>query len=123
MDVKKRLWYFWGSFFTVLIGFRLFLSLSPFTNLNVGGYNIHHLFIGAVLMLGTIPFLIFGRFNALTLSLTGIGSALVADELFFLILTDGSDLSYLSPISWWGAGIFSLLLLIITGGVYYHDQC
>jgi hypothetical protein len=53
----------------------------------------------------------------IALALLGVGSAMVLDQIVFLIKTDGSNASYLRPISLWGAIILvalavGLLLLL-----------
>lgn len=85
---------------------RISLHLSPDADFNVGGYNIHHLFTGLVLIaLGGIPLAIFRgstrRLDA-ALILFGVGLGMALDEWVYLIATDGSNASYLLPVSFWG---------------------
>jgi hypothetical protein len=96
------------------IGQRLYLHLvNPDTDLFLFGHNVHHLFVGAVLALPAafilafqpeLPMLRLGALAAL-----GSGSSMILDELVFLIATDGSNASYLKPISLWSAIILELL--------------
>lgn len=85
---------------------RLVLHASPETDLNVGRYNIHHLFSGLLLIaLGGIPLAVFrGATRRLDLALVvfGAGLGMALDEWVYLIATDGSNTSYLLPVSFWG---------------------
>lgn len=90
----------------VFVLVRAALHLSPDSNLEVAGYSVHHLFMGILLfVIAGIPLALglgdrrIGR--ALNVIL-GAGLALVMDEWIYLIVTDGSDSSYLLPVSLWG---------------------
>jgi hypothetical protein len=104
------------------IGQRLYLHLvNPNADLYVRGYNVHHLFTGAVIAIPAAFVVAFvspsSLMNSLALVALGVGSAMVLDQIVFLITTDGSNASYLKPISLWGAIILltlaSALLLIL----------
>ena len=122
IGLRKRISYFIVSFLLTLMILRLFLFFSPFTNFNLGKYNIHHLFLGALILVVISVLLLMEIMNFITLILTGVSSALVVDELVYLIATDGSDSAYLSSVSWWGAGILSLAVLGIAGILYYEHH-
>jgi len=103
--------------------FRLSLYFSPNTDLNLGPYNIHHLYIGLILItFSAIPLAIFhGNSRLLDAAAVtfGIGLSMALDEWVYLIVTDGSNAAYLLPISFWGgilmvglACTYVLLLLI-----------
>ena len=103
---------------TILITFvvlRAYLHHSPGTNLNVGAYNIHHLFTGLLLVtLGGLPLVLFqGNSRRLDLAaiVFGVGLSMALDEWVYLITTDGSDASYLLPISLWGGAAMIALTL------------
>jgi hypothetical protein len=85
---------------------RVYLHWSPNTDLNVGGYNIHHLFTGLVLLtLGGVPALLLPSAHRLAppaVVLFGVGLALALDEWLYLIVTDGTNASYITPVSFWG---------------------
>lgn len=95
-----------GSMMITFIILRIYLHWLPNTDLNIGQYNIHHLFTGLILMtIGGIPLAIFRGASrkmdaALVIFGTGLGMAL--DEWVFLIATDGTNASYLLPVSLWG---------------------
>ena len=98
--------------------FRLWLHQFPNTDLNVGQYNIHHLFSGIILMMFCgIPIAIFhGRSRLLDLSALGFGTglSLALDEWVYLISTDGSNASYLMRISFYGGMIMIGLSCLYT---------
>ena len=88
---------------------RASLYFSPDSDFNVGSYNIHHLFTGLLLAaLGGIPLALFsggGRLRWAALVIFGVGLAMALDEWVYLIVTDGSNASYLLPISFWGGAV------------------
>jgi hypothetical protein len=91
---------------TVLV-LRVNLHLAPDSDLDVAGYNVHHLFTGLLLIVaGGIPLAVFrGSTRRLDLALVSFGAGLgmALDEWVYLIATDGSNASYLLPVSLWGA--------------------
>ena len=86
--------------------FRLLLHASPESNFNVGGYNVHHLFTGLLLITaGGVPLAVRRgpeRLLDVCAGVFGVGLSLALDEWVYLIVTDGSDASYLLPVSLWG---------------------
>jgi hypothetical protein len=98
---------------------RLWLHNFPNTDLNVGGYNIHHLFTGLLLItLGGIPLAVWqgeSRWLDLATLLFGVGLSLALDEWVFLIATDGTNAAYLLPVSFWGGVV---LLALACGYVW-----
>jgi hypothetical protein len=101
---------------------RAMLHLSPDSDFDVAGYNIHHLFTGLLLIVGAgVPLVLFpGKTRILDAAsaLFGIGLALALDEWVYLITTDGTNASYLLPISLWG-GIVMVALAVAYIGVLY----
>ncbi len=85
---------------------RAFLYLSPDSDFNVAGYNIHHLFSGMLLaIICLLPLLIVrpkGRKGVVLAFFSGVGLGMMLDEWVYLIVTDGSNASYLLPVSFWG---------------------
>lgn len=107
---------------TILItfaGMRAYLHHSPGTNLDVGAYNIHHLFTGLLLItLGALPLVLFhgaSRWLDVSAIVFGAGMSMALDEWVYLITTDGSDASYLLPISLWGGAVMVALTLVYLG--------
>ena len=96
------------------IGQRLYLHLiNPNSDLFIAGYNVHHLFVGALLAIPAAFVIAFvaeaSIIRWIALVALGVGSAMVLDQIVFLITTDGSNASYLRPISLWGAIILVAL--------------
>jgi hypothetical protein len=96
---------------------RAYLHLSPDTDLNVAGYNVHHLFTGVMLLtLGGIPAVLLRANHHLALpsiGLFGVGLALALDEWLYLIVTDGTNASYITPMSFLGG------LAAVTAAIVY----
>jgi len=113
---KKRTTLILISLFLTFIILRVYLHLYPGTNFDVGEYNIHHLYTGLLLItVGGLPLAIFTGtsrildFAAITF---GIGLSMALDEWVYLIATDGSDASYLLPVSYWGGAIMVGLAIL-----------
>jgi hypothetical protein len=106
---------------------RAYLHMSPNSDLTIGGYNIHHLFTGLVLLtLGGIAAVIVPPRSRLSLSavvIFGVGLALALDEWLYLIVTDGTNASYLLPVSFWGgfaAVLFATGYALALGRIRYQ---
>ena len=94
---------------------RVLLGISPDSDFDVLGYNIHHLFTGLLLVtLAGIPLAVFGEFPQKDHAVVvfGVGLAMALDEWVYLIATDGSNASYLLPVSFWG-GVVVVGLAVI----------
>ncbi len=98
---------------------RLYLHLVKVQHVYPGGYLVHHLFTGVLLVIAAGFVLAFGpvklwlaKGSRMTL---GIGSALVLDEMTYLVMTQASDADYVSPISLWGGVGFVTLALLGLG--------
>ena len=102
---------------------RLYLHLIRVQHIFPGGYLLHHLFTGALIVIPSAFILAFGTRNRLLTFLApaalGIGSAMILDELVYLVATKATDSDYISPLSLWGATIFIsvavLFLLFLYG--------
>jgi len=107
-----------GSFIVI----RILLHMSPDSDFDVAGYNIHHLFTGLLMIVaGGIPLALFaGRnlFLDIAAATFGVGLSLALDEWVYLIVTDGSNASYLLPVSLRG-GIVMVSLATLYVGVLY----
>ena len=95
-----------ASLLLTFIVIRLAMWRSPDSDFDIAGYNIHHLFTGVLLATAAaIPLILRpGHSRGLDLAclVFGAGLALVLDEVVYLIATDGSNASYLLPVSFWG---------------------
>lgn len=96
---------------------RASMALRPDADFNIAGHNIHHLFTGLLILTACgVPLVIGVRHVRLGGWLTagfGIGLGLALDEWVYLIATDGSNASYLLPISFWGG------LIVVGATVLY----
>lgn len=112
---KRRSVLVLSSLLLTFVMLRLYLHLFPGANFDVGAYNIHHLFTGLLLVtFGGLPLVLFhGNSRRLDVaSITfGVGLSMALDEWVYLIATDGSDMSYLLPISFWGGVVMISLAL------------
>lgn len=119
----RRLFIVLASILTTFLVLRIYLYLSPGTNLDVAGYNIHHLFTGLLMIaIGGLPLALFAgdsRMLDIAALLFGGGLSMAMDEWVYLIATDGSDGSYLLPVSYWGAAIMIALLIFYILGLWW----
>ncbi len=110
------------SLIVTFVIMRSTMQLSPESDFNVGGYNIHHLFTGLLLIVaGGMPLALFpGRSKGLDVAAMtfGIGLSLALDEWVYLIATDGTNASYLLPVSLRG-GIVMIGLAVAYVAILY----
>jgi hypothetical protein len=96
-------------------GQRLYLHLIRVQHIHAAGYLLHHLFTGTLIVIPSAFILAFGTRNRLLTFLApaalGIGSAMILDEVVYLVATKASDRDYISPLSFWGAIIFIFLAI------------
>jgi hypothetical protein len=100
---------------------RLYLHLMGVQHVRTNGLIIHHLFFGVMMIIPAAFVLAFGprhRMSAiLSRIMLGVGSAMVLDEMVYLVATQASDSDYVSSLSLKGALIFmglgTLLLLVL----------
>lgn len=103
---------------------KLYLGKTSLnTNLDIGPYNIHHLYTGLLLIVvAGIPLALFqgyGRGLDAAAAAFGVGLSMALDEWVYLIATDGSDAAYFSPVSFWGGAVMvGLACLYILGLVW-----
>ncbi|HEX6943239.1 MAG TPA: hypothetical protein VF128_09955 [Gemmatimonadaceae bacterium] len=122
MSDRRRARVILASLLFTFVVVRLTLWRSPDSDFDLAGYNIHHLFTGVLLMTaGGLPLVLrAGRSRGLDIACVvfGAGLALALDEVVYLIATDGSNASYLLPVSFWGAVIVvgaGVLWLVVVG--------
>ncbi len=88
------------------------LFLSPNSDFNVAGYNIHHLFTGVLVMFAGGVWCVLGSRGWLPIAVFGAGSGLALDEVVYLIATDGTNAAYLTRVSFIG-GVVTMTLALI----------
>ncbi len=109
------------------LGQRLYLHLVRVQHIYAGGYLLHHLFTGTLIVIPAAFVLAFGTRNRLLTffapTALGIGSAMILDEVIYLVATKASDQDYTSPLSFWGATIFISLAALFLFLLYrYHRE-
>ena len=119
---RRRAGIILASLVLTFVVVRLALWRSPDSDFDLAGYNVHHLFTGVLMMTaGGLPLVLrAGRSPGLDIACVvfGAGLALALDEVVYLIATDGSNASYLLPVSFWGAVIVvgaGVLWLVVVG--------
>ena len=99
---------------TFLIQRTVLHHSPPDTHVYVGGYLVHHLFSGVLLLIPTAYLLAFGIrgpwVKNLARAVLGFSSAMVLDEVIYLICTDGSGVAYRGSTSLRGA----ILLMVLA---------
>jgi hypothetical protein len=82
---------------------RAYLHWSPNSDFNVGRYNVHHLFTGVLLIavcgIPAVSVPLSPRSRAIAIAGFGAGLAMALDEWVYLIATDGTNASYVQPLS------------------------
>ena len=95
---------------------------SPDTHVFVAGYLVHHLFWGTLMLIPSAFLIAFGsrspRVTALSRMLMGVGTAMVLDEVVFLVCTDGSGVAYRNRVSFWGAFVLIALASSVLLAIY-----
>ena len=116
---KLTLWLILGPMLTTFLCQRLYLHLVRVQHVYPGGYLVHHLFFGAFIVVPAAFVLAFGTRNRLLGYLApaalGIGSAMILDEITYLVMTKASDEDYVSPVSLIGA----VILISLAAGLLF----
>ena len=101
---------------------RLYLHLVQVQHVYPGGYLVHHLFTGVLILIPAAFLLAFEprrRSVAIgTRVALGIGSGLVLDEITYLVMTKATDDDYVSRTSWLGSVGFVALAVIVMWMIF-----
>ena len=107
---------------TTFVCQRLYLHLVRVQHVYPGGYLVHHLFFGALIVVPAAFVLAFGARNRMLGFLApialGIGSAMILDEVTYLVATKATDADYVSPVSLIGAIILIALATALLLTLY-----
>jgi hypothetical protein len=107
---------------------RLYLHLVHVQHIYPGGYLVHHLFLGVLIEVPAAFVLAFGTRNRLLQFLApaalGVGTALMLDEVTYLVATKASDQDYISSVSLDGAIVLISLAVVLLVALYtfHRDQ-
>ena len=92
-----------ASLVATFVVIRAAMLVRPNADFDVGGYNIHHLFTGLLLVVVCgVPLVVApdeGRVGDVLTAGFGVGLSLALDEWVYLIATDGSNAAYLTRVS------------------------
>ena len=95
---------------------------SPDTHVFIAGYLVHHLFSGVLILIPTAFLLAMGilspGWRTLALATLGFSSAMVLDEVVYLVCTDGSGVAYRGFVSIWGAIVLLTLATLFLWSIY-----
>ena len=104
------------------LSMRLYLHLVGVQHVYPGGYLLHHLFTGVVITIPAAFLLAFEvRHRSMAIAARialGVGSAMILDEIVFLVMTKASDADYVSRLSLWGGLGFITFATILLCFVY-----
>lgn len=105
---------------------RLYLHLVQVQHVYPGGYLVHHLFTGTLVLIPAAFILAFGAKWRMTAILArvavGVGSGLILDELTFLVMTQAADHDYVSGISLWGGAGFTAVAALLLWGLHLRHR-
>jgi hypothetical protein len=94
----------------------------PIRHFYIAGYLVHHLFFGIMIEVPAAFVLAFGMRRPAVAVLApialGIGSAMILDEVFYLIATEATSQDYRSSVSVWGAVILISMATGLLLGLY-----
>ena len=101
---------------------RLYLHLVRVQHIYPGGHLVHHLFVGVLIVIPAAFVSAFGTRSRVVALLTpvalGIGSAMVLDEMAYLVPTRATDEDYVSRTSLYGAMVFITLAVVVLLALY-----
>lgn len=122
MKTKQALKLFAVSLILTFIVQHIFLFLFPSSAVNILGYHVHHIFIGAFLLVILSVLFLSGGINKITIIISGISASLVLDELIFSITTDGTRQAYFSGVSLTSSIVMHLIILAFIALIYLNSK-
>jgi hypothetical protein len=98
---------------------RLYLHLVHVRHIYPGGYLVHHLFVGVLIVVPAALLLAFGtRHRVLARVALGLGTGLILDEVVYLVATQASDADYVSRTSLVGSLVLVSLAVVFLLVLY-----
>src|SRR5262249_41757779 len=120
---KQTLLLIWLPMLATFAGQRLHLHVGGVQHVYPAGYLVHHLYTGTLIAIPAPFVLAFSTSNRLVGIVArvalGTGSAMVLDEVVYLVATKASDDDYVSAISLWGAVILMSLATMLLLALYW----
>jgi len=102
---------------------RLYLHLVHVRHIYPGGYLVHHLFVGVLILIPAAFLLAFGTRHRVVARLAlGVGTGLVLDEVVYLVATKASDADYVSRVSLLGAILLVSLAVLFLLVLYLRNR-
>lgn len=102
-----------------VFGVRLYLHLVHVRHIYPGGYLVHHLFVGVLILVPAALLLAFGtRHRVLARVAVGMSTGLILDEVVYLVATKASDADYVSRTSLVGSIVLVSLAAIFLVILY-----
>lgn len=115
------------SMVATVVCLRLHLHLVGVHHVYPGGYLVHHLYTGILIVVPAAFVLAFGTRYRLIAMITrvalGVGAGLVLDEMTYLVMTGASDGDYVSSTSLGGAVAFVAAAIALVYGLYRWHDC
>lgn len=122
LQPKQTLLLILPSLLATFISLRLYLHFMRVQHVYPGGYLVHHLFTGVLIVIPAAFVLAFGtrrRWLAVTTRVAlGSGSAMILDEIAYLVMTKATDEDYVSRVSLYGAIAFISIAVILLWILY-----
>jgi hypothetical protein len=126
LTAKETLLWISLPMLATVAGTRLHLHLGGVHHIYPFGYLLHHLYTGALLVIVAAFILAFTSDNRLVAIFTrmtlGVGSALVLDEVAYLVATQASDTDYVSSVSLWGSVVLMGLGTALLFALYWLNR-
>jgi hypothetical protein len=122
-SARRTLWLILLPMVGTVLCLRLYLHLVRVQHVYPGGYLVHHLFVGVLIVVPAAFILAFGTrgrvVGVLARVALGIGSGMILDEVTYLVATGGSDSDYVSGVSLGGSVALVSLATILLVGIYW----
>jgi hypothetical protein len=120
-SARLTLWLILLPMIATVAGIRSYHHLIHVRHIYLAGYLLRHLFLGVCLVIPAAFILAFRPNQSWVWVLApialGVGTAMVLDEVVFLVFTNATDEDYVSPISLGGSiaavSIAVILLLVL----------
>jgi hypothetical protein len=122
VPARQTLFLILAPMLATVVALRLYLHLVHVRHVYPGGYLVHHLFFGVLILIPATFLLAFGsRLARLARVAVGVGAGMVLDEIVYLVATRASDADYVSRTSLVGSVVLvggTVILLLVLYAVH-----